>query len=805
MDFKKLVPHIIAIAIFLGLSMIYFYPQLQGKKLNASDVKNYVAASKEIKDYKKETGKTTLWTNAMFGGMPAYQISMPTHNQLNIVNKMFRLFLTGPISMFMGLMIGLYIFFQILKIDVRISILVSVAFAYSTYFLSLAEAGHNTKIGAIAYLGLILGGFYLVFEKHKFTLGALLFALGVGLELLANHVQMTYYFIIVMVVLSIAEAISHYRAKQSTLFLKGTAWLIAAGIIASLTASSRLLPTYEYMQDTMRGNPILVNDSNESNSTSSSVKEGLAWDYAMNWSQGFSDILSAIVPGIAGGGNEPLANDSKLRIDLSRKGVNLDRFYLYWGKMDSTGGPPYISIVLWFFFIYGMFAMKGPFRIGLGVSLLIVLMISLGRNLEWFNKFLFNYLPYFDKWRAHASIMTITTFLVSVGAGLGLHQLLSTLIKKKPKPDWKSIKRAGYILGGILLFTLIYGIFSDFTSGNDAQFAQLDIQDSMITARKSLFYSTFFRSLAFGIITFGIVWFMSKKSFNWQYGLYGLGILALIDVWGIGRKYLSTDNFVKSNQYESNFQPRQVDQIILKDADPYFRVLDLTVNTFSSAIPSYFHKTIGGYHAAKLQRYNDVIERHISRNNQQVLNMLNTKYIISNGQNNQPQLYPNTQALGNAWFVSRYMLVSSANEEINALNGLDPAEMAIVHKEFENELSGFQPQKEGTIALVDYKPDQLTYQSKSSSEQMAVFSDIWYGPNKGWNAYIDGEKVDHFRANYLLRAMRVPQGEHEIVFSFEPKSYEYGKIITILSSLIILIGLLIVLFKDYFTGLLKRN
>lgn len=789
--------------ILLGLlviTAIYFLPQLQGKVAQQGDIMQYRGMSQEIKEFKEQTGETTLWTNAMFGGMPTYQINtVYAGNNLRFVDRVARLGLDAPIGRFFVGMVGFYILMLCLGANVWLSAIGAIAFGFTTNNFILFEAGHLTKLSTINYFPLMAAGILLAFRK-QYVWGGLLFALGMGLDVYTNHPQMTYYFAITLLVLGLAQLVYSIRQGEMVHFAKAAGVLILAGLLGVGSAASNLLVTYEYSQDTMRGEPILQKEATAQNTaaqSSSSEVDGLAWDYAMQWSNGTLDLFASFIPGVVGGGSsEPVGANSAFRQALVSKGYNVPAKLdapLYWGELPFTSGPAYFGATVFFFFLLGLILVKGPAKWWLGIGTLLTFMLSMGKNLEWFNELIFNYFPLYNKFRTPNSVLSITAFLVPALGFMALHQIM------KEKADQKTVLRAIYIASGIaggvaLFFWLLGPSMFDFTAPNDAQYIQnYGISaDVLPNDRKALMRNDALRSLALVLLSAGLVWAYAKNRLQKNLVIAGIGILVLFDLWTVGKRYVNDSNFVTPTNLEANFQPRPADQLILKDADPNFRVLDLTASPFQSSFASYFHKSLGGYHAAKLQRYQDIIDRHLSKNNERVVNMLNTKYYIVQGQGGQIDAQINMQALGNAWFVENVQMVNSANEEINALNTFIPENDAIIHKEFSDYLAGLNAQRDSsaTIALTNYRPNRLTYRSNASSEQLAVFSEIWYGPDKGWQAYLDDEPVPHIRANYLLRAMRVPAGDHTIEFVFDPPTYKAGKMMSLIFSTIILLGLL---------------
>ncbi|MCB0657194.1 MAG: hypothetical protein KDC57_13710 [Saprospiraceae bacterium] len=791
-DLKNLLPHLGAFALFLALATFYFYPQLQGKVLQQGDILSGIGMSHEVQKYYEETGNISYWTDAMFGGMPTYQMWYPkSMNLFRTADKLIKAWISYPIGMFLGLMVVLYLSMLAFRVDRRVSLIMAPAFAFSIYFLLLIDAGHNSKINAISYFGFILAGLYLLLERRKYLWGAIVLAIGAGFELAANHIQMTYYYLLALLPFLIAFLIKWILEKSWGQLGKFAGYASIAAIAALLSGASIYLPTLEYQKDTMRGKPILSKGTLGTGANSSSETVGLDYTYATRWSNNIGDVFSSMVPNVVGGGNVAYNTSGTLASELRRRGFNAPKINLYWGGLDSTGGPAYFGVIVWLLFIVGIWSLRGPLQWGFMASMLFILLISLGKNAGFFNELLYNYLPLFNKFRAPSSAISVAVFLAVTGGALGLNELLFS--KKKANEKLVILKRAGITLGAILGLILISGLFFfTFKGSMDSQFEQAGILDAVIDERTSLFWKSLGRSILFAGIAWGVLWYAIKQKWNLTYVAFGLGTLILVDLWGVGRQFVNNDSFVTAKQRKDYYTPRPVDQLILKDKDPDFRVFDLTGDPFNSSFASYFHKTIGGYHPAKLQRYQDLIDRYISQNHQPVLNMLNTKYYIVNDDQKKPTVQPNTRALGNVWFVDNYMIVETADQEFNGLNGLDPGSRAIIHKEFASQLEGFQPTKGGTISLTSYAPNRLVFSSDAPSEQLAVFSEIWYGPNKGWNAYVDGEPANLLRADYALRAMRVPAGQHTIEMRFEPSSVKIGKTISLITS-----GLLLLLFVGY--------
>ncbi len=807
----KFWPHLAAVLIFLLVSAIYFGPQLQGKAIQPGDITQYRGMSKEMSDYARRTGKTTLWTNAMFGGMPTYQIaSVRSGNMLKSLDKAIKLWISRPIGLFFCAMICFYILMVSLGANPWLGVLGGIAWGFTTNNFILYEAGHMSKLGSLFYIPLMMAGVLLAFRKKKYIWGALLFGIGTGLNLLANHVQMTYYLLLTLLIFGIAQLVQSIQKGELQHFLKAAAVVIVAGLIAGGTAFSNLWITYDYAKSTTRGTPILKQAESAKTAQSNSETDGLMWDYAMEYSMGRLDVFSTLIPGVIGGSySESLGPNSALRRFYAQRGQRLpDNFSapLYWGPLRATG-PNYFGAGIFLFFILGIFLVKGPVKYWLSLGVLLTFLLSMGKNMDWINSFLFDYFPLFNKFRSPNSVLSLTALLVPLLGVLGLNELL------KEDIDKKKVLRSLYISAGILaavcLFFILAGssMFS-FSGQRDSVFeTQYGINlAALIQDRKALMSNDAIRSLLFVLISGGLIWAYLQKYFNKTVFLAAIALVTVFDLWQVGRRYLNADSFVTQTNVSSSFQPRAVDQQILQDTDPNYRVHDLTIDVWNSASSSYFHKTIGGYHAAKLQRYQDVIERYLGRNDQNILNMLNTKYYIVPGQNNQPTAQSNPNALGNVWFVESIRTVNNANEEIDAMASFDPASEAIVHQEYSDYVSGLNLAKNGTIQLSKYEPNHLTYTSNSSNEQLAVFSEIWYGPNKGWQAYIDGQPVDHIRVNYILRALRIPAGQHTVEFKFEPRSYFIGSTVSLIcSSLLLLCFLGYTGYSGYQTYLKAQN
>lgn len=781
-DFKSLRPYILPVIVIILANILYFLPQFEGKIVRQGDIIQHVGMSKEATDYREKTGEEALWTNSMFGGMPTYQISArPANNLLRYVENAGQLFLPRPAGYFIFGMIGFYLLLLLLGVNPWLSLFGALLFGFSTNNFILFEAGHNSKVMAIMTSAPVIAGVLLVL-REKYLLGAAIFGVALGLNIAANHPQMTYYLAICIGLLVIFHFVNAVREKKTNAFLKGMGIMLLTAILSLGASASKLWTTYEYTQFTMRGGQIIKDDSQ---STSHADKKGgLEWEYAMQWSNGIGDILAGYIPKVVGGGSgEWLDGSSEIGKAAGQR--QPFQFGTYFGSLPFTSGPVYFGAIAFFLFILGLFIVKGEIKWWILSAVLLTVLMSLGKNFETFNHILYNYLPVLNKFRAPCSILSITAIFIPL---LGM-LALSKITEDEDKSQYlRPVMLTTGILALIAVVIWLAGpsLFNMSTPA-DEQYAQL--KDVVLQQRASMMTSSAFRSLFLVIIAGGILYGYVKNMFSSTVMIAILTIVGVFDLFQVGKGYLDKRDFVSKSSYKSEFEPRDVDKQILDDKDPNFRVLDVTVNTFNSASSSYFHKTIGGYSAVKMQRYQDLIDHQIQKNNMAVLNMLNTKYIIGNGPNDKPGVQRNPAALGNAWFVNRIVLVKDDRTEMDSLTNFDPAGEVFVNEMYKDYVQGIQPDKEGSIILKNYSPNKLEYASESGSDQFAVFSEIYYGPNTGWQAYIDGKPAEHIRVDYLLRGMKIPSGKHIITFEFKPQSYYTGEIISLISSGILLVFL----------------
>lgn len=785
-SFKKVFPYLISLIAILLVSIFHFYPQLEGKKIPQGDIISFLGMSQEIREFEEKHGEEMLWTNSMFGGMPSYQIkSNQPGNLTRYVFDAMRLFIDRPIGKFFMMSLCFFILLLTFRVNVWLSLIGSLLAGFCTNNLVLYEAGHITKLNSIATGALVLSGVLLLF-REKYISGGAIFSLGLSLNLLTNHVQMTYYWAFV-IGLFIIFKVAHFLKEQKWVELSKIAGIaLIALLLAVGSNASKLWTTLEYSRDTMRGKPIL---EQKGEAKSSSETEGLEWSYAMQWSNGLLDVFANYIPAVVGGSSAEPVKESYEMYRIARQS-GTDRFPYYWGPLPFTSGPAYYGALAMFLFLLTMFTLKSNLRWWALTSFILITLMSMGKNFELLNRLLFDYFPLYNKFRATNSAMSILAVLVPIFGVFGLNQFLNK--KKYAQKDIQALLISGGILAGLSLIFAVFGpSLFDFSNQADQRYAQMGLDlDLLREDRRTMMRNDALRSMVFVGLTVALLWFYIKDKLNQVYLLASIGFLALIDIVPVGKRYLTPEDFVSERKYEANFEPRKVDEQIFqfeKKGRGYYRVFDQSINTYNSSKTSYFHNTIGGYHAAKLQRIQDVIDRYLSGNlNMDVVNMLNGKYFIFNREG-QTQMQVNAEALGNAWLVEKLKVVQSANEEIDALANFDPGVTAIVHKEFSDQIQDNYSNL-GDISLREYRPDRLVYDvNVLGSNALAVFSEIWYGPDKGWKSYIDGKEVEHFRSNYLLRALNVPKGHHEIIFEFNPRSYELGTIIGFISSGIILL------------------
>ena len=790
---KRILPDVVAILVFAVISFAYFCPAVtEGRILSQHDSVAGIGAGQEGKEYLERTGERTRWTNSIFGGMPTYQMapSYDSTDLLKSVENLYHLYLPTYVWYVFVMLLGFYILLRAFNFKVWLASLGAIIWAFSSYFFIIIAAGHIWKLITLAYIPPTIAGLVLCY-RGKYLSGGLVTALFVALQIASNHVQMSYYFLFVMLFMVIAYGVMAYQQKTVPAFLKSTGVLVIAGLLGVCINLSNLYHTYEYSKESMRGKSELVKE-NAANQTAS----GLERDYITQWSYGIGETFSLLVPNVKGGASVPLAANEKAMEKANPMYRNIySQLGQYWGEQPGTSGPVYVGAFVMFLFVLGLFIVKGPMKWALLGATVLSILLSWGKNFMGFTDFFIDYVPMYNKFRAVSSILVIAEFTIPLLAMLALKEVVSTptIIKERKKDFLISFGLTG---GLALLFAIFPQVFfPSYVSTMEMNALQSIPADQLAPllanleeVRMSLFTSDALRS--FFIILIGVnlilAYGMGKLKQNVLIG--ALTVLCLVDMWAVNKRYLYDDQFVEKQVQTQGFQQTETDKMILADESLDYRVLNLASNTFNENNTAYWHKSVGGYHAAKLRRYQEMIEEHISgemsalfkavadvegdmeqidASQFPVLNMLNTKYFIFPLQGGQTLPLPNPHALGNAWFVKNVQYVNNANEEIEAIHGLNPSETAVVDKRFEPVVKPITSDSTATIRLVAYEPNHLKYEVNSNTGGTIVFSEIYY---PGWRSSIDGQEVPHGRANYILRAMNVPAGKHEVEFSFDPVS-----------------------------------
>lgn len=785
---NKFYPHALTILGFVVISLLYFYPVLQGKQIFQSDIVQYTGMAKEQNDFRATDDVEPYWTNSAFGGMPTYQLGAKyPHDYIGALDDALR-FLPRPADYLFLYFLGFYGLMLVLKVDPLKAFFGALAFGLSTYLIIILGVGHNAKAHAIAYMPLVIAGFILVFQK-KYILGGLITLFATALEINANHFQMTYYLLIFLLILSAYFLYQQLKEKEYKSLLYSFGILAAAGILAIGANATNLLATSEYADFSIRGKSELTfNPNGSKNETTSSMSK----DYITEYSYGVMESFNLIAPRLFGGSNnEAVGKDSNMYEFMIGQGVPEDQatdfvsgMPTYWGDQPIVAAPAYIGIVVFFLAILALFIDKRKIKYVFLSGSIVALVLSWGKNFPILTDFFIDYVPMYDKFRAVSSIQVVLELCIPVLAIMGLQ----SFFKLDKKLQWKALYETTILgLGIILILFLSKSMFS-FSGGNDAYFQESygpEFVNALKLDRMSLYSADLLRSVFFIVLTAGVLWLFIKDRFAQNTAIIIVGLLMVSDLFFVDKKYVSGKDFVSGSQVQVPFQESPSDAEILKDTANY-RVFE--VGDIMGARASYFHKSIGGYSAVRPRRMQQLIDYQISKNNIEVLNMLNVKYVIQKDKEGKEFPVSNPAVNGNAWFVSQVKLVNSADEEMKALDSLDSKNVAVVNsKEFEIKNKAFTKDSSATITLENYKPNYLKYVSNNSNEGLAVFSEMYYG--KGWNAYIDGKSVDHIRADYVLRALNIPAGKHTIEFKFEPQVIKTGSMITLISS----IGMLLLL------------
>ncbi|SFF62655.1 membrane protein YfhO [Salegentibacter agarivorans] len=792
-NLKKFLPHLLVLVGFVIVSLFYFSPVLEGKKIFQSDIVQYIGMAKEQNDFRDQTGQEPYWTDSAFGGMPTFQLgAYYPHNYVKKLDSVLR-FLPRPADYLFLYFIGFYILLLCLKLDFRLAFLGALAFGFSTYLIIILGVGHNAKAHAIAYMPMVLGGIILTF-RQKYLWGFLVLAIGMALQIGANHFQMTYYLLLLVIVLGIAYLIDAYRKNILPKFFKALGVMVVAVILAIGANATNLLATQEYTAHSTRGDTGLTIAPDGSDKPAA----GLTYDYITEYSYGVMESFNLFAPRFMGGSNaEDIGKDSEIYDSLLKLGASpaqaanfTENAPTYWGDQPYVGAPAYIGATVLFLFIFALYLVRGRLKWWIVGGSVLALILSWGKNFEFFTEFFINYVPLYSKFRAVSSIQVIIELCVPVLAVFGLYKLFDPKLQKEVKVH--ALKWSGIIVGGIGIALLLFrSVLFDFSGAGDSALIQqmgADFVRSLKADRQAIYTEDLIRSLIFSALTAAALWLYIEKKITQNWLVPALALLILIDLIPVDKRYVNDDDFVSARQMDRPFQPNAADQQILQD-DAHYRVFDVSGSPFNTGRTSYFHNAIGGYHAAKPGRMQDLYDFYISQNNMEILNMLNAKYFIVPSEGGQPQAQQNPNAFGNAWFVKDIIWVESTNAEILNLNEVDLQNTAVINSEFKNEVSeDFKATENAEIQLQSYQPNELVYETNASSPQFAVFSEMYYQP--GWQAYLDGEEVDHVRANYVLRAMNIPAGEHTVTFRFEPEVVNTGSSIALASSIILVLIIL---------------
>lgn len=795
---KKLLPDLLVILTFAVLSFAYFFPaDIEDRILFQHDTAAGAGAGQEASLYRQETGEYTRWTNSLFGGMPTYQIapSYDSTQPLTWVQKVYRLFLPTYVNLTFILMLGFFILLRAFGIPTWLAGLGGLMWAFSSYFFILISAGHIWKFITLAYIPPTIAGIVLAY-RGKYLAGGIVTALFIALQILSNHVQMSYYFLFVILFIAGAYFEDAWRNKTLPQFFKASGVLVVAALIGISVNLSNLYHTYQYSKETMRGKSELVETGDAAKQTSS----GLDRDYITQWSYGIGETWTLLVPNFKGGASVPLIlNETAMEKANPTYSGLYQQLPQYFGDQPMTSGPVYVGAFVLFLFILGCFIVKGPLKWALVGATFFSIVLSWGKNFMPLTDFFIDYIPMYSKFRAVSSILVIAEFTIPLLAIFALKKILDEpeILKKKMKFIGVSLALTA---GVALILAIIPGAFSStFIPAKEAQMLQNAVNQQMIPAnelsgilsnmaemRAAMVSADALRSFIIIVIGCALLWLYYSGKLKRPYIIAGIAILCVIDMWGVNKRYLHDDQFVPRSTQVDTFKKTKADEIILQDTDPNYRVLNFSGDAFNENNTSYWHKSVGGYHAAKLRRYQDLIEHQLVNANPAVLNMLNTRYIIQPLENGKETVVRNPGALGNAWFVSEVKWVDNADAEMEAITDFDPSFTAVADRKFKNEIGEkiIPPVAGDTIYETAYKPDELTYRYQSRNGGLAVFSEIYFP--WGWQVTVDGKPVDMARVNYVLRAVNLPAGDHEVIFRFDPQSVHTTEAVAYVSLFLIL-------------------
>jgi hypothetical protein len=783
MNFKQIIPHIVSLSLFVVVALMYFNPVLNGKKISQSDITQHIGMAKEVNDFRKATSEEPYWAESAFSGMPTYPIGTYFPNDYITSLDRFIRFLPRPADYLFLYFLSFYILLLAFKVDWKIAIVGSLAFGFSTYLIIIFGAGHNSKAHAIAYMPLVLAGIVFIFKK-RYLLGFIVTSIATALEIKANHPQMTYYLLFAILILGVVELIDAIKKNKTKQFVTQSSIIIVAMLLAVGVNSSRLLATKEYADVSTRGKTALTINPD---GTKKEVTTGLSKEYITQFSYGKAETFNLFVPRYMGGGTvESLDEKSNTYQYVSSiaGSKQADGFtkqvYTYWGDQLIVEAPAYIGAVMLFLFFLGVFILKGKYKYWLVASSVFAILMSWGKNFQFLTNFFIDYVPLYNKFRAVSSFQVIAELCIPLLGFLAVREFFFSKIEKKQKQI--ALKKALYSSVGLIVVGLLYALaFSTFEGIRDASYSEYEgLLDAVKADRLSMLYSDSFRSIVLIGVGFVVLWLFLKQQLKYTTSIIAFAVLILFDLVQVNLRYVNGDDFKEARAIDKPFKASTADLQILKDKSHY-RVANFSTDPFQDGRTSYFHKSIGGYHAAKMGRYQDLIEFQLSKQNMQVYNMLNTKYFIIPGDNGEVIAQQNPDANGNAWFVKNINYVQTADQEIRALDSTQTKNIAIVNENNIYKKINFSLEVDSLayIKLTEYSLNSLTYETSSKFDEFSVFSEIYY--KNGWKSYIDGELQPYTNVNYVLRGMEIPKGEHIIKFKFEPSVIKTGSIISLIS------------------------
>ena len=789
LSLKQIGTHFLVILGFALVAVLYFNPVLKGKKIYQSDIVQYTGMAKQHIDFRNAYDAESYWTNSAFGGMPTYQLGAKyPHNYIKKLDLALR-FLPRPADYLFLYFLGFYILLLVLKIDYKIAILGALSFGFSTYLIIILGVGHNAKAHAIAYMPLVLSGIILTFQK-RYYLGFIITALASGLELVTNHPQMTYYLGFLIIILGITYLVHAIKSKELPAFFKATAVLFIAAVFAFSMNATNLMATSEYAKESTRGKSELTINPDGSPKEQTT---GLDKDYITQFSYGKLETFNLFIPRFMGGGNrEDIGKDSETYKAFRALGATpiqalqeSKQAPMYWGDQPIVEAPAYIGAAVIFLFVLALFLYQGRFKWWLIAVVLMSLLLSYGKNLSFLTDFFIDYVPLYNKFRAVSSIQVLLELCIPLLAALGLAQLFHK--DRSSKTKLEALKKSlGIVAGLTVVFLIFKNSLFDFVGSSDGQFKEYygaSFVEALRLDRSAIFTEDALRTLLLVLAVGGLIFIYLKQKITQNTTIVILGLLLILDLVEVDRRYVNNDNFVSALKVDRPYQASTIDKELLKDTTN-FRVLDRSDNSTKS---SYFHNSIEGYHAAKLRRFKAVQEFHIDKTNFEVLNMLNTKYIIYQNKEGEVLYFENENTNGNAWFVDAIESFETPDEEILALDKINTKTTAIANAS-DLKSKRFVKDSMASIQLVDYKLNHLVYETKTTEDGFAVFSEVYY--KNGWNATIDGVEVKHYNVNYILRGLEIPKGTHTVVFKFNPSVVTTGSNISLVSSILLVLLIL---------------